>query len=74
MAPFVQSREGAPTTHLVFNREAYWYPRAPGQISFDGRAWTSVPDLCRGEMKSGLSNSARRGVRADVSLRLEAKK
>ncbi|MHC4339215.1 MAG: hypothetical protein ACYSX0_03235 [Planctomycetota bacterium] len=43
MAPFVQSREGAPTTHLVFSREAYWYPRAPGQISFDGRAWTSVP-------------------------------
>ncbi|MHC4931725.1 MAG: hypothetical protein ACYTGV_05995 [Planctomycetota bacterium] len=73
-APFVVSGEGAPTTHLVFSREVYWYPRAPKQISFDGKTWNSVHDLCRGELKFGVSNSARHGARADFSLRLEPKK
>jgi hypothetical protein len=72
-APFVESRDGAPATHLVFSREVYWYPRAPKQISLDGKAWASVHDLHKGEMKFGLSNSARRGVRADVSFKLEPK-
>jgi len=72
-APFVESKDGTPTTHLVFSREVYWYPRAPKQISFDGTAWTSVHDLYRGEMKFGLSNSANRGARAEFSLTLEPK-
>ena len=74
-APFVETLDGAPpAAHLVFRREVFWYPRAPKQISFDGKAWTSVRDLYTGEVKFGLSNSANRGARADFSIRLEPKK
>ena len=73
--PFMKAVDtGQAASNVVFDRDVYWYPRRPERISFDGKDWTKISKLYKGNMRFGVKQTKGKAAETFFSIELQAGK
>ena len=73
--PFMKAEAAErPASNVVFDRDVYWYPRRPERISFNGKDWTKITKLYKGNVRFGVKQTKGKGAETFFSMELQASK